>query len=167
VGLKLISVAVGWVIWPVKFVLEMTYKVSSGTLSLYSLSFVPPVVLTWNIASFLCLRSRGETFIHGPCFVSPAQVEHVPTRLFYKKEVIRSSREQTFQASSVIGRCTVLSYKEYCTSRFTEVAETDVFVCESKYDDGDKSIKKFNKPFRVRDLSEFAGGNCAQLYFCF
>jgi len=29
---------VGWVIWPVKIVPEMTYKVSSGTLSLYSLN---------------------------------------------------------------------------------------------------------------------------------
>jgi len=28
---------VGWVIWPVKIVSEMTYKVSSGTLSYYSL----------------------------------------------------------------------------------------------------------------------------------
>jgi len=28
--------AVGWVIWPVKIVPEMTYKVSSGTLSLYT-----------------------------------------------------------------------------------------------------------------------------------
>jgi len=29
---------VGWVIWPVKIVHEMTYKVSSETLSLYSLT---------------------------------------------------------------------------------------------------------------------------------
>jgi len=29
---------VGWVIWPVKIVSEMTYKVSSGTLSLYLLT---------------------------------------------------------------------------------------------------------------------------------
>jgi len=28
--------AVGWVIWPAKIVPEMTYKVSSGTLSLYT-----------------------------------------------------------------------------------------------------------------------------------
>jgi len=29
--------AIGWVIWPVKIVPQMTYNVSSGTLSLYSL----------------------------------------------------------------------------------------------------------------------------------
>jgi len=29
---------VGWVTWPVKIVSEMTYKVSSGTLNLYSLT---------------------------------------------------------------------------------------------------------------------------------
>jgi len=32
--------AVGWVIWPVKIVPEMTYKVSSGTLNLCSLTLV-------------------------------------------------------------------------------------------------------------------------------
>jgi len=30
--------AVGWVIWPVKIVSEMTYKVSSGTLSFYAVT---------------------------------------------------------------------------------------------------------------------------------
>jgi len=33
--------AVGWVIWPVKIVPEMTYKVSSGTLNLCSLTHSP------------------------------------------------------------------------------------------------------------------------------
>jgi len=93
--------------------------------------------------------ASGEVFIHGPSFVSPAQVDHVPTRLFYKKEVIRSSRQQTLPSSSIAGRCAVLSYKEYCTSRFTEIPEEDVFVCESKCDDADKVIKKFNKPLKV------------------
>jgi len=32
--------AVGWVIWPVKIVPEMTYKVSSGTLNLCSLTIL-------------------------------------------------------------------------------------------------------------------------------
>jgi len=46
VGLKPISVAdwlpsaVGWVTCPVKIVPEITYKVSSGTLSLYSLLII-------------------------------------------------------------------------------------------------------------------------------
>ena len=101
-----------------------------------------------NVTTFMCVS--GEAFIRGPCFINPAQVDHVPTRLFYKKEVIRSSREQTVPASSIVGRCAVLSYKEYCTSRFTEVAETDVYICESKCVDGDKVIKKFNKPLKVQ-----------------
>jgi len=100
---------------------------------------------------FLYVFTSGEAFIHGPNFINPAQFDHVPTRLFYKKEVIRSSREQTVPSSSIVGRCAVLSYKEYCTSRFTEIAESDVFVCESKCDDVDKTIKKFNKPLKVHD----------------
>jgi len=46
-----VSDAVGWVIWPVNVVPEMTYKVSSGMLSLYSLTHY------WEIESNvrLCL----------------------------------------------------------------------------------------------------------------
>lgn len=115
---------------------------------------------------FLSVFASGEAHIHGSYFISPAQVEHVPTRLFYKKEVIRSSREQTVAASSIIGRCAVLSFKEYCTSRFTEIPENDVFVCESKYDETDKFIKKFNKPFKVRDVQEFACLNLLAFSIC-
>ena len=106
----------------------------------------------WLVDIICLFVASGEAFIRGPHFVHPAQVDHVPTRLFYKKEVIRSSREETVAASSVAGRCTVLSYKEYCTSRLTEIAEADVFVCESKYDSADKVIKKFGKPLKVRDV---------------
>jgi len=101
--------------------------------------------------SHLCVFVSGEAFIRGACFFSPAQVEHVPTRLFYKKEVIRSSGEQTVVVSNIVGHCAVLSYKEYCTSRLTEIPENDVFVCESKYDYADKVIKKFNKPLKVHN----------------
>jgi len=97
----------------------------------------------------VCVLTSGEAFIHGPCFVSPLQVDHIPTRLFYKKEVIRSSKQQTVPVSSIVGRCAVLTYKEYCTSRITEIAENDVFVCECKCDDKDKVIKKFGKALKV------------------
>jgi len=103
-------------------------------------------------AFVLSAFASGESFIHGPFFVHPAQIDHVPTRLFYKKEVIRSSKEETVPSSSIVGRCAVLSYKEYCTSRFTEIPENDVFVCESKCDGTDKVIKKFGKPLKVCDV---------------
>jgi len=70
VGLKPISVAnwllqcfdaVGWVIWPVKIVPEMTYKVSSGTLSLCSLTHLP-VNLHLN-------------YIKGYCYYRSSSVE--------------------------------------------------------------------------------------------
>lgn len=149
----------------------MTYIRKDATLKCESMTLTtPPSLLEIGKVSsrrnvlqscgFLCFYfvcASGEAFIHGPCFVSPAQVDHVPTRLFYKKEVIRSSREQTIPASSIVGRCAVLSYKEYCTSRFTEIAENDVFVCECKCDDKDKVIKKFNKPLKVCGMmQEFA-----------
>lgn len=52
--------------------------------------------------------------------------------------------------SNVIGRCAVMSLKEYCTCRFTEIPESDVYICDSKYSELDKIIKKFGKPLKVR-----------------
>jgi protein polybromo-1 len=91
----------------------------------------------------------GEAFISGAYYVTPSQVEHTPTRLFYKREVLKTSREGSVSMSNVLGRCAVLSLKEYTTCRFTEIDENDVFVCDSKFSDVDKTIKKFNKPLKV------------------
>jgi len=44
--------AVGWVIWPVKIVPEMTYKVSSGTLNFCSLTGGTEAYLSSQLASF-------------------------------------------------------------------------------------------------------------------
>jgi len=68
VGLKSVSTgflqcfdAVGWVIWPVKIVPEMTYKVSSGTLNLCSLTLTPLIVCFVDIHSHITLLRRCVT----------------------------------------------------------------------------------------------------------
>jgi len=61
--------AVGWVIWPVKIVSEMTYKVSSGTLNLCSLthslifsqtcsSYISPATLRVGGTVCVCLSEQ-------------------------------------------------------------------------------------------------------------
>ncbi|XP_046358124.1 protein polybromo-1-like isoform X2 [Haliotis rufescens] len=97
--------------------------------------------------------STGDPFFSGPWFVSPTEIEHSPTRLFYKREVFLSSIEDTNPLRSIIGKCSVLHYKEYCSSRPTEYSEQDVFICESKYHEGEKSIKKLGKGLKKYSLS--------------
>ena len=91
----------------------------------------------------------GDSFLHGPYYCWPADVDHAPTRLFYRKEVFLTRREASVPLLSVAGRCSVLSLKEFSTCRVTEISPEDVYVCECKYLDVEKMLKKFNKPFKV------------------
>ncbi len=42
---------------------------------------------------------------------------------------------------SVVGKCVVLEYKDYCTYRPTQYTEGEVFVCENLFDEGKRVIR--------------------------
>ena len=63
-----------------------------------------------------------------------------------EKEVLKSSVEETHAMTAVSGRCVVMPYRDDVACRFTEVAERHVFVCESRYNEADKSVSKRFKP---------------------
>ena len=88
-------------------------------------------------------------YFHGPWFVRPPEVDHAPTRLFYVNEVFRSTIEDTNPMLSILGKCSVLFYKDFCSTRLTEIPAVDVYVCESKYHESEKSIRKLAKPMKV------------------
>lgn len=99
------------------------------------------------------LTADGNTFFYGPLFVRPSDVEHSPTRMFYCREVFYSCKETSFPAMTVIGRCAVLHIKDYCSYRITEVNENDVYICESKYLENERSIRKLAKGLKKYSLS--------------
>lgn len=41
------------------------------------------------------------------------------------------------------GKCMVSSFREYLSCRPTEVPEKDILLCESRYIDSEKQMKKF------------------------
>ncbi|XP_025107191.1 protein polybromo-1-like isoform X11 [Pomacea canaliculata] len=96
----------------------------------------------------------GDAFFHGCWFVRPSEIEHSPTRLFYKREVFLSSIEDTNPLDSIIGKCCILHIKEYCTSRPTEMPEFDIYICESKYHELEHSIKRLGKGLKKPALSQ-------------
>ena len=55
----------------------------------------------------------GQTWFHGPWFISPADTQHLPSRMFYEKEVFLSSLEETTPVASIAGKCCVLPFREY------------------------------------------------------
>lgn len=48
-----------------------------------------------------------------------------------------------FCVSCFTGKCAVSSFKDYLSCRPTEVPEEDVLLCESRYIESEKQMKKF------------------------
>ncbi|KAL9838830.1 protein polybromo-1 isoform 3-T3 [Geothlypis trichas] len=85
----------------------------------------------------------GAAYFFGPIFIHPEETEHEPTKMFYKKEVFLSNLEETCPMTCILGKCVVLSFKDFLSCRPTEIPENDVFLCESRYNESDKQMKKF------------------------
>ncbi|KAM3847359.1 protein polybromo-1 isoform 2-T2 [Vipera latastei] len=85
----------------------------------------------------------GAAYFFGPIFIHPEETEHEPTKMFYKKEVFLSNLEETCPMTCILGKCTVLSFKDFLSCRPTEIHENDVLLCESRYNESDKQMKKF------------------------
>ncbi|KHJ43962.1 Bromodomain protein [Trichuris suis] len=77
-------------------------------------------------------KSNSETWISGVTMVYPTEIDHEPTCLFYKREVFATDIQTIYPLSRTSGRCVVLSVKDYCSSRPTEIDEAHVHVCDSK-----------------------------------
>ncbi|XP_063070852.1 polybromo 1, like isoform X3 [Engraulis encrasicolus] len=86
---------------------------------------------------------NGAGFFFGPVFIFPAETEHEPTKMFYKREVFLNSLEETIPMGCITGKCVVSSFKDFLSCRPTEYAEEEVLVCESRYIASERQMKKF------------------------
>ncbi|KAL3278904.1 hypothetical protein HHI36_016424 [Cryptolaemus montrouzieri] len=84
----------------------------------------------------------GKCYCRGPWFVTPSEIPHSPTKVFYKQEVFLSSMEDTHPIVGIVGRCAVLEYNDYISCRPTEIPENDVFICCSMYDELNRQMRK-------------------------
>ncbi|XP_064212434.1 protein polybromo-1 isoform X5 [Tribolium castaneum] len=84
----------------------------------------------------------GKCYFRGPWFVAPNEVPHSQNRLFYKQEVFLSSMEDTNPLVSIMGKCAVLEFNEYISCRPTEIPESDIFICNSLYDEINRQVSK-------------------------
>jgi protein polybromo-1 len=84
----------------------------------------------------------GKCYFRGPWFVTPSEIPHSPNKLFYKQEVFLSSMEDTNPLVSIMGKCAVLEFNDYISCRPTEIPESDIFICNSMYDEINRQIRK-------------------------
>uniref|UniRef100_A0A6I8SE42 Protein polybromo-1 n=1 Tax=Xenopus tropicalis TaxID=8364 RepID=A0A6I8SE42_XENTR len=85
----------------------------------------------------------GAAYFFGPIFIHPEETIHEPTKMFYKKEMFLSNLEESCPMTCILGKCGVLSFKDFLSCRPTEIPENDILLCESRYNETDKQMKRF------------------------
>lgn len=89
-------------------------------------------------------ESAGKSYFQGPWLLAPNEITSPPNKFFYQQELFLSTVQETTPIIAIVGRCAVLEHNEYSSSRPTEIAESDVYICESIYDELKKCIRKLN-----------------------
>lgn len=98
-----------------------------------------PIIL--NIQR-LWTNQEGQQMLYGNQYYRPNETYHVTTRKFLEKEVFKTDQNVAIPLNQVLGRCCVLSVKDYFRSKPEGVAEKDIYVCESRYSSRQRAFKK-------------------------
>ncbi|CAF1064000.1 unnamed protein product [Adineta ricciae] len=107
-------------------------------------------------------KDNDSYHVSGPVFIQPSDINNreqliITSKCFYEREVIKRDGPSTqVSLNNMRGKCSVLSVKHFCTHRLTEISESDVFVCESKYVSEDHSLRGLSKPLKRISLSSKA-----------
>ncbi|CAF3715671.1 unnamed protein product [Rotaria sordida] len=97
--------------------------------------------------------------INGPLFIRLCDITNreqliIATKCSYEREVFKcDGLNRQILVENIIGKCSVLSFKHYCTYRLTEIAECDVYICESQYIADDHSLRSLAKGLKRPSLS--------------
>ncbi|XP_034113780.1 protein polybromo-1 [Drosophila albomicans] len=84
---------------------------------------------------------NGKSYFKGPWLLAPNETTPALGKQFYRQELLLSTVEDISPVIGIVGRCAVLEYAEFINSRPTEIAESDVYICESVYDELKKALR--------------------------
>lgn len=84
----------------------------------------------------------GEIKITGCWFYRPYETFHIASKRFLEKEVFRGDHLDNTPLSQIIGKCHVMSVKDYFKMKPVQFEDKDVYVCESRYFTRVKTFKK-------------------------
>ncbi|XP_043236297.1 protein polybromo-1-like isoform X4 [Amphibalanus amphitrite] len=90
----------------------------------------------------LWTNNEGQQMMYGCWFFRPEETFHLHTRKFLEKEVFKSDQHIGCPLSQIVGKCAVMSVKDYFRLQPEGYAEQDVYVCESRYSSKSKTFKK-------------------------
>ncbi|XP_039291348.1 protein polybromo-1 isoform X3 [Nilaparvata lugens] len=84
----------------------------------------------------------GQQMLYANQFYRPRETYHVTTRKFLEKEVFKTEQHVALPLNKVVGRCCVLSVKDYFRAKPTAFDDKDIYVCESRYSSKARAFKK-------------------------
>ncbi|XP_037956696.1 protein polybromo-1 [Teleopsis dalmanni] len=87
-------------------------------------------------------ENSNKSYFRGPWLLAPSEVSPSLSKQFFRQELLLSTVEEVSPIIAIVGRCAVLEYSEFVTCRPTEFPESDVYICESVYDEMKKSLRK-------------------------
>ncbi|PZC80709.1 hypothetical protein B5X24_HaOG214110 [Helicoverpa armigera] len=96
----------------------------------------------------------NKCYFRGPFLIFPSEVANIINKSmfdfqpFYKQEVLLTTMHDTSPLVGIVGKCSVLDYDDYLKCRPTEIAENDIYVCESVYDESNRVARKLKAGLR-------------------
>ncbi|EDW84391.1 uncharacterized protein Dwil_GK13168 [Drosophila willistoni] len=87
-------------------------------------------------------EQNGKSYFRGPWLLPPSETAPTLGKQFFRQELLLSTVEEISPVVGIVGRCAVLEYAEFISSRPTEIPESDVYICESVYDELKKALRK-------------------------
>ncbi|CAH2096950.1 unnamed protein product [Euphydryas editha] len=90
----------------------------------------------------------NKCYFRGPFLIFPSEVSNIISKPFYKQEVLLTTMHDTSPLVGIVGKCAVLDYDDYLKCRPTEISESDVYVCESVYDESNRVARKLKSGLR-------------------
>ena len=92
-----------------------------------------------------------EQMVYANRFFWPVQTFHVSSRKFLENEVFRSDVHESIPMNKIVGKCIVMSVKEYFRYKVDGFDAKDTYVCESRYQSKARSFKKMKVFWTVPD----------------
>ncbi|XP_070490389.1 protein polybromo-1 isoform X5 [Chironomus tepperi] len=110
---------------------------------------------------------EGKSFFRGPWILTPTELPPMvlANHLQFRQEVFLSTVQETTPTIGIVGKCCVLEVDEYTTRRPTEIPESDVFLCESIYDEFNKQIKKLQGTGHLKKFTHTQAVTPDEIYY--
>eukprot|EP01135_Chromosphaera_perkinsii_P009290 Nk52_evm42s1705 gene=Nk52_evmTU42s1705 len=96
----------------------------------------------------------GERLVACHWFYRVSETYHNPEKMYYEREVFKSSMKRVDPVSSIVGKCCVIHSKDYPKYKHKTIPDEHTYVCESKYTISTRQFRKLKYLGEVENYLE-------------